>query len=359
MEVKFFQVPNAIFDMENDLTPVQKLVWVYICRRGNQGTTAFPSYRRIAQDCNVGRRTAMRAVQVPVEKKWLEKTTRHHGEYSTNIYQVRGGVTESPPSATVTPPSATGGTTLVSPVSPKEEPLKKNPLERTSEEDIEEEEEDNHHSVLAFFQENINIRVTPVIERELRDLVNDFSPERVTTAIAAAALHPPDSPLPYIRAVLENEKNGTPADGKFAFTHAPHVRLTDDEVLKLVKRFGSPGAEARIEEVSLYKGSTGKVYESDYQAILLWDRRGNPDGTRWQPEPPDSWTINQEWLDTLQKPAQGKRKREMVDSVCRFCGRTFRAQKPNGLPPVTHCNRQACVDDDREEWLAKEGTACR
>ncbi|GAJ14808.1 unnamed protein product, partial [marine sediment metagenome] len=194
--------------------------------------------------------------------------------------------------------------------------------------------------------------INPAMERELGNLVENFPPERVRAAITATALHGVSSPLPYIRAVMEKGKEkeesaaeekgkpSTPADGKFAFDHAPNVRLTTNEVLKLVKRFSKSGAEARIDFLSLHKESTGKKYASDYATILLFQRRGNPDGTPWEPEPPD-WEIRQEWLDYL------VRAREMVDSVCRFCGRTFRAQKPNGgLPPVTHCNRQACVDKD-------------
>ncbi|MBA7635058.1 hypothetical protein ES703_42658 [subsurface metagenome] len=42
---------------------------------------------------------------------------------------------------------------------------------------------------------------------------------------------------------------------------------------------------------------------------------------------------------------------EYVDSVCKWCGRTFRAQKRyDGGPPIDHCNRNECVDKNREEW---------
>lgn len=366
MDVKFFQVPNAIFDMENDLTPVQKLVWVYICRRGNQGTTAFPSYRRIAKDCNVGRRTAMRAVQVLVEKKWLEKTTRHHGEYSTNIYHVkiRGGVTESPPSATSVTP-------LVSPVSPKEEPLRKNPIERTEEE--EGEGENNHHaSVVTFFQENINMRVTPVIERELRDLVEDFSPERVATAIAAAALHPPDSPLPYIRKVLENERGKEREKGSaeekekdgVIWGSSKNVRLARDEVVKLVQQFGKVGTEDRVERLSLHKASTGRQYLSDYATILKWE--GNEFAEKDTAVPRD-WEINDVWLAQLMVPVpageikkspsapktggwQGPRPRTPI--TCTRCGRLFNAVIPKSRPPVSVC--QKCRRAESEQLAAME-----
>ncbi len=183
---------------------------------------------------------------------------------------------------------------------------------------IEEEEEDNHSpsvaDIITFFQEEMKIdRINPAMERALGDLVENFPPDRVRAAISAAALYKIDSPLPYLRTVLEKgkekeesaaekkEKPSTPADGKSAFSHAPFAFFTPKEVLDLVERFGKRGAEARIDWLSLYKGSTGKKYESDYFTILRFNRQGNPDGTEWAPPEPD-WVIRQEWLDSL-KPA--------------------------------------------------------
>lgn len=236
----------------------------------------------------------------------------------------------------------------------------------------EKEEEDNHHaaaSVLTFFRENMNVEITPVIERELRDLVKDF-PERVKEAIRQAARHRVSSPLPYIRAVLENERDGEEKEKgsaeekekKPTFKHAPNV-------LKLVKKFGKSGAEARIDYLSLYKASAGKGYESDHSTIILWDRRGNPDGTPWDPEPPD-WQIIQEWLDSLQpKPLQPAMKggfgnmkahgpRTMTEVTCRKCGRQFNAVVPKHGVPRDVC--QKCVRAEEKgrfmsafEWQQK------
>lgn len=184
-------------------------------------------------------------------------------------------------------------------------------------------EGDNHRpaaAVIAFFQESMKIEINPVMEGELDDLVKKFSPERVKAAIKDAAGRGDDvkQPLPYIRKSLENEKEKEkrsakekekkPADGKFHFDHAPYVELTAKEVLDLVDRFGSGGgrgsAEARITDISLYKASIGKTYESDYAEILLWDRRGNPDNTSWDPES-SGWNIVPAWLDKLQQKAAG------------------------------------------------------
>ena len=328
---------------------------------------------------------------------------------------------------------------------------------------IEEEGEDNHHhpaaDIITFFQEEMKIdRINPAMERELGDLVENFPPERVRAAITAAALHRVKSPIPYVRKALENERDGkekekgsaeekpsTPTDEKFAFKHAPNVLLTESEVLDLVDRFGSPGTEARIDDMSLYKGQHDKKYASDYFAILRWDK-GNPwDGTEWDPPDP-GWNIKldgvraklapqpaarqsitlAEWfklwsedylkdatvgtqsfynqtfvthvlpalgdiplqeltrswvrlmLDAVPTNSQGFPGRnrirgalqdclagaidkglldtnpasrfEYVDSVCKWCNRVFRAQKPkDGGPPSDHCNRMECVDKDREE----------
>ncbi len=54
-----------------------------------------------------------------------------------------------------------------------------------------------------------------------------------------------------------------------------NVLLTEEEIQKLSERFGPAGAEERINSLSLYKGSTGKKYASDYLTILNWERRND------------------------------------------------------------------------------------
>ena len=51
------------------------------------------------------------------------------------------------------------------------------------------------------------------------------------------------------------------------------VTLTPDEHQKLIDAFGESGTAQRIERLSLYKGSTGKKYKSDYLTILSWEQR--------------------------------------------------------------------------------------
>ncbi|HYD92501.1 MAG TPA: hypothetical protein VEA37_13575 [Flavobacterium sp.] len=55
--------------------------------------------------------------------------------------------------------------------------------------------------------------------------------------------------------------------------YADHVKLTESEYQKLVDKFGEHGAKDWINRLSLYKGSTGKKYASDYMTILNWERK--------------------------------------------------------------------------------------
>jgi len=52
-----------------------------------------------------------------------------------------------------------------------------------------------------------------------------------------------------------------------------NVLLTDNEYQKLIGQFGETGIRDRIENLSLYKKSKGKVYKDDYATILSWYRK--------------------------------------------------------------------------------------
>ena len=52
--------------------------------------------------------------------------------------------------------------------------------------------------------------------------------------------------------------------------YAEFVSLKDEEYQKLVYGYGQGAADKFIEELNLYKGSTGKSYKSDYMTILNW-----------------------------------------------------------------------------------------
>jgi hypothetical protein len=49
--------------------------------------------------------------------------------------------------------------------------------------------------------------------------------------------------------------------------------MTEKEYQELINRFGEKDTNEKIERLSLYKGSTGKKYKSDYFTILSWDRK--------------------------------------------------------------------------------------
>lgn len=52
--------------------------------------------------------------------------------------------------------------------------------------------------------------------------------------------------------------------------YAEFVSLKEEEYQKLVYGYGQGAADKFIEELNLYKGSTGKTYKSDYMTILNW-----------------------------------------------------------------------------------------
>ncbi|MDD4111339.1 MAG: DUF4373 domain-containing protein [Clostridia bacterium] len=59
--------------------------------------------------------------------------------------------------------------------------------------------------------------------------------------------------------------------------YADFVKMTEEEYKKLVNDFGELKTIEKIEDLSLYKGSTGKKYTSDYLTILSWDRKNKKD----------------------------------------------------------------------------------
>jgi len=110
--VPYFQTPNDIFKL--DLKVNEKLVYIYLCRCGNEGKNAFPSYQTIADNCSISKSTAIRCMNKLVNIGLVVKKYRFKdGENYSNIYQVNynlgsvtdtlGSVTEISPSFTLTP----------------------------------------------------------------------------------------------------------------------------------------------------------------------------------------------------------------------------------------------------------------
>jgi hypothetical protein len=213
MNIDFFQVPNEIFDKPNGLTSIQKLVYIYLCRKGNQGSVPFPSYQTIADGCGIGRRTAIEAVKILVERDWLGKTTRVEpgSGFTSNTYKIKNptGVTQPPlvqqphhPSAVAAPPSAAAAL--------KEEPGSNNPL-KIDDIDIASESEDLDIKAVSGFLKNSSIpayyekamgSITGQATEMLFDLVNRYGEESVRHAIRKTALRGGVTVF-YVKTLLE------------------------------------------------------------------------------------------------------------------------------------------------------------
>lgn len=87
----FFQVDNRLID-DCDLDTSSKLIYVALCRYSNNGSEAFPSFRKIADVCGINRATAIKKINLLVEKKYISKTSRFNedGSKSSNVYTVLG-----------------------------------------------------------------------------------------------------------------------------------------------------------------------------------------------------------------------------------------------------------------------------
>jgi len=126
IETNYFQVSNMIFDLEftvkankrvieknyysdgshkytnideiRKLSSIEKLVFIYICRCGNNGKAAFPSYSTISNKCNISREKARLSIEVLNNNSFILKKNRGHQadkcnqrtkSYS-NIYKING-----------------------------------------------------------------------------------------------------------------------------------------------------------------------------------------------------------------------------------------------------------------------------
>lgn len=131
-EIPYFQTPNDIFDKDLGLDTYQKIIYVYLCRCGNNGATAFPGYTKIAKCCGMGRTAAIKHVKVLIEKGLILKHTRYDeakDENLSNVYEVDTDLskfstvsTESTPSTPDAPPPNEGGSTPDAPPSAPDAP---------------------------------------------------------------------------------------------------------------------------------------------------------------------------------------------------------------------------------------------
>ena len=106
LNVPYFQAPNNIFEV--GLKDYELLVYLYLCRCGNNGGRAFPSYQTIADKCGISRSTAVRAIKSLAENHHLiakQKRPKANNDNETNVYIIMTpSVSQTPPSITQTPP---------------------------------------------------------------------------------------------------------------------------------------------------------------------------------------------------------------------------------------------------------------
>lgn len=88
-ETGLFFSYDAIF-ARHDLSTLQKLVYIYFCRRTNGNRQSTPAYDSIANDCGCHRSSAIEAVNVLGRKGLVVKhrRKRHNGSDTSNMYIV-------------------------------------------------------------------------------------------------------------------------------------------------------------------------------------------------------------------------------------------------------------------------------
>lgn len=74
MEVPYFQVPNNCFEV--NMNTYDLLVYIYLCRCGNHGGKAFPSYQTIADKTGMSKRQAMKSVSNLMQNNYISKKPR-------------------------------------------------------------------------------------------------------------------------------------------------------------------------------------------------------------------------------------------------------------------------------------------
>jgi hypothetical protein len=70
----------------------------------------------------------------------------------------------------------------------------------------------------------------------------------------------------------EKERDTLSDDPSQKLSFRDNVKLTREEYDKLVEKFGSGGADDRLDALSSYMHSKGKRYKSHYHTVLSWER---------------------------------------------------------------------------------------
>lgn len=102
----FHMSPNLIYDKRHDVYDVrkkeirnmnayEKVVLGYLLRCCNNGSSAFPSYNKIAEACSIGRMTAYRSIENLVHSGYVVRKSRGYNKENesqvkkySNVYEV-------------------------------------------------------------------------------------------------------------------------------------------------------------------------------------------------------------------------------------------------------------------------------
>lgn len=92
MKYPHYRVPNEIHEI--GLKMAELAVYVVLCRYCNPGTTAYPSYSRIAEKAGCCRPTAIKAVERLIKIGLLKKTRRRadKDKMESNLYEVNHNI---------------------------------------------------------------------------------------------------------------------------------------------------------------------------------------------------------------------------------------------------------------------------
>lgn len=89
LTTNYFKIPNNIFEL--GLTTYEFVVTTYLLRLENNNSQSFPSYKTIAEKCNISERTAKNVVKSLVGLGLLSKVVRKTKDKKcndTNVYKV-------------------------------------------------------------------------------------------------------------------------------------------------------------------------------------------------------------------------------------------------------------------------------
>lgn len=94
MNKEFFMVPNRVFDVGLSTTEIAVFCYLLRCA-DNETRLCFPSYTKICETCKISRQSAINAIKVLCDRKYVDKVSKgYSGEYGVkraNTYRINWG----------------------------------------------------------------------------------------------------------------------------------------------------------------------------------------------------------------------------------------------------------------------------